>query len=64
MILVKSSASPVAGDGVAGGTTNLAKSQPSKKPAALRPASLPNQLSSNYPKQAGHNEGSLWPGLL
>jgi hypothetical protein len=33
-------------------TTNLSKSQPSKKSAALRPAPLPNQLSSNYPKQA------------
>jgi hypothetical protein len=32
-------------------TTNLAKSQPSKKLAALRSAPLPNQLSSNYPKQ-------------
>jgi hypothetical protein len=33
-------------------TTNLAKSQPSKKSAALRPAPLPSQFSSNYPKQA------------
>jgi hypothetical protein len=32
-------------------TTNPAKSQPSKKAPALRPAPLPNQLSSNYPKQ-------------
>jgi hypothetical protein len=32
--------------------TNLAKSQPSKKSAALRPVQLPSQFSSTYPKQA------------
>jgi hypothetical protein len=32
-------------------TTILAKSQPSKNTPALRPAPLPNQFSSNYPKQ-------------
>ena len=32
-------------------TTNPAKSQPSKRSAALRPAPLPNQFSSNNPKQ-------------
>jgi hypothetical protein len=33
-------------------TTNLAKSQPSERSTALRPAPLPNQFSSNYPKRA------------
>jgi hypothetical protein len=31
--------------------TNLAKSQPSEKSAALRPTPSPKQLSSNYPKR-------------
>jgi hypothetical protein len=33
-------------------TTHPAKSQPSERSTALRPAPLPNQFSSNYPKRA------------